>query len=372
MIETVIAVLIRGWWQVRVISEKCHKEDYHPRMQETEPSPADQSEFLLGRLFIVPSIIVAVIILCAVVVVLSFGAITSSKEMPISKVLAVLEAGPVNDSAGLMVTPREKEMWQAAQELALRLENVDAEVSADELPDLQRRLANLLQRDLHAEGQTNQTRVVFIMHAAAKSKSVEAVPVLVEALKSPKIAFRREALAALSQMSAMDEARAQAMVVVGMLEDPEPVVRMLACVTLTHLADPTDPLVIAALASTHLADGDRDVRWNAALTLARMGSTKAFPTIVDLLQRSFWEQQRVQYQSQAGPAIDRPMTPSRMSDYLITAIDAASKLDDNIVWSHIEILRDDPVLKVSASAERALAERSTHTEEKLEMSGESN
>ena len=66
------------------------------------------------------------------------------------------------------------------------------------------------------------------------------------------------------------------------------------------------------------------------------------------------------------------MTPSRMSDYLITAIDAASKLDDNIVWSHIEILRDDPVLKVSARAERALAERTTHTEKELEMSGESN
>ena len=32
--------------------------------------------------------------------------------------------------------PREKEMWQAAQELALRLENVDEEVPADELPGL--------------------------------------------------------------------------------------------------------------------------------------------------------------------------------------------------------------------------------------------
>ena len=86
-----------------------------------KPGRSGTDEFLLGRLFVMPLIIVCVVVFCVVVVILSFGAITNAKERPLTELLAKLEAPSPEGPAGPMMLPREKELWQAAQELALRL-----------------------------------------------------------------------------------------------------------------------------------------------------------------------------------------------------------------------------------------------------------
>ena len=125
--------------------------------------------------------------------------------------------------------------------------------------------------------------------AAARAGASEVVPLLVEALDNPDAGIRREALGALALMRDSGAVRAQVMRVARSLGDSEPVVRMVACAALSNLADPADAEVIDALADAHLADEDQDVRRNAALTLARLGSTKAMTTIADMLQRSYWQ-----------------------------------------------------------------------------------
>ena len=261
----------------------------------TDPAPPDSSaaepEFLLGRLFIVPLIILAVILSCAMIVVLSFGAIASDREKPLTQVLALLEAGTVDKTAGLILAPQDKEMWQAAQELALRLERLESEVSPEELPEIQARLVKLLERDLSAAGPSERIgrqRTYFVMRAAARAGASAVVPLLIEALDNPDAGIRREALGSLALMGDCEAARAQVVRVARSLGDSEPVVRMVACAALSNLADPADAEVIDALADAHLADEDQDVRWNAAMTLARLGSPKALPTIADMLQRSYW------------------------------------------------------------------------------------
>ncbi len=141
----------------------------------TDPAPPDSAtaepEFLLGRLFVVPLIILAVILSCAMIVVLSFGAITSDREKPLTQVLSLLEAGTGEKTAGLILAPQDKEMWQAAQELALRLERIESEVTPEELPEIQARLVRLLERDLSAAGPSERIgrqRTYFVMRAAAR------------------------------------------------------------------------------------------------------------------------------------------------------------------------------------------------------------
>ena len=330
----------------------------------TDPASPDSSaaepEFLLGRLLIVPLIIVAVILSCAVIVVLSFGAIASDREKPLTQVLALLEAGTGDKTAGLILAPQDKEMWQAAQELALRLERVESEVAPEELPEIQARLVRLLERDLSAAGPSERIgrqRTYFVMRAAARAGASEVVPLLIEALDNPDAGIRREALGALALMRDSGAVRAQVMRVARSLGDSEPVVRMVACAALSNLADPADVEVIDALARAHLADEDQDVRWNAALTLARLGSTKAMPTIADMLQRSYWQNQRVEFQPPEGREVNRLLAPERVNEYLITAIEAAENLDDKVIWDRIEDLTKDPMLKVVGRARRAIADR---------------
>ncbi len=330
----------------------------------TDPAPSDSSaaepEFLLGRLFIVPLIILGVILSCAVIVVLSFGAIASDREKPLTQVLALLEAGTGEKTAGLILAPQDKEMWQAAQELALRLERLESEVTAEELPEIQARLVRLLERDLSAAGSSKQIgrqRTFFVMRAAARAGADAVVPLLVEALDNPDADIRREALGSLALMRDSEVARAQVVRVARSLGDADPVVRMVACAALSNLADPADAEVIDALANAHLADDDQDVRWNAALTLARLGSPQALPTIADMLQRSYWQNQRVQFQSSEGRMVDRPLEPERVNEHLITAIEAAENLDEKEIWGRIEDLTKDPVLRVVGRARRAVADR---------------
>lgn len=331
-------------------------------MDETQSNSAapEEAGFLLGRLFVVPLIIVGVMVLCAVVVVLSFGAIASERQKPISQVLALLEASSGEKVGGMLLMPQDKEMWQAAQELALRLENLEAEVTPEQLPEIQSRLTKLLEDDLDSSGRqagTGGQRLFFIMRAAARARAAQAVPVLIQALASPDFETRREALNALALMGELGQTQAQSAKIAGMLGDPEPVVRMMACVALSNLARPDDTEVIAALSDTHLADDDVDVRWNAALTLARLGSSNAVSTIEDMLKRPYWLNQRVRYQPPNDVAVDRPMTPNRVDGYLIAAIDAASNMDDRVIWDLIEDLTADPTLSVAARAKQALAGR---------------
>ena len=182
--------------------------------------PPPESESLLGRLLVVPLIIVSVIILCAVVVVLSFGAIASEREKPIAQVLAVLEASTGDKTVGILLMPQDKETWQAAQELALRLENLEDEVPPNQLPEIRRRLTGLLEQMLGQHGRLERRgrqRTFFIMRAAAKAGATDAVPLLAVALESPDAEVRREALAALALMADEDRARAQTARIAGML-----------------------------------------------------------------------------------------------------------------------------------------------------------
>ncbi len=330
----------------------------------TDPGPPDSSaaepEFLLGRLFIVPLIILGVILSCAMIVVLSFGAIASDREKPLTQVLSLLEAGTGEKTAGLILAPQDKEMWQAAQELALRLERIESEIAPEELPEIQARLVRLLERDLSVAGPSERIgrqRTYFVMRAAARAGASDVVPLLIEALDNPDAGIRREALGSLALMRDCEAARAQVVRVARSLGDSEPVVRMVACAALSNLADPADAEVIDALADAHLADEDQDVRWNAALTLARLGSPKALPTIADMLQRSYWQNQRVQFQPSEGRMVDRPLAPERVNEYLITAIEAAENLDDTAVWGRIEDLTEDRVLRVVGRARQAIADR---------------
>ncbi len=330
----------------------------------TDPAPPDSSaaepEFLLGRLFVVPLIILGVILSCAVVVVLSFGAIASDREKPLTQILSLLEAGTGEKTAGFILAPQDKEMWQAAQELALRLERMESEIAPEEVPEIQARLVRLLERDLSAAGPSERIgrqRTYFVMRAAARAGASAVVPLLIEALDNPDAGIRREALGSLALMGDCEAARAQVVRVARSLGDSEPVVRMVACAALSNLADPADAQVIDALADAHLADEDQDVRWNAAMTLARLRSPKALPTIADMLQRSYWQNQRVQFQSSEGRMVDRSLAPERVNEYLITAIEAAETLDDRVIWGRIENLTKDQVLRVVGRARRAIADR---------------
>jgi HEAT repeat protein len=110
------------------------------------------------------------------------------------------------------------------------------------------------------------------MMALAKLEAPSGVAPLLKLLRDPNANTRRTALQALGEMRRVPEAKRVVTDVLPLLDDPKPEVRMTACATVACLADPGDAAAIRALSP--LLDADREIQWNAAMTLARLGNRK--------------------------------------------------------------------------------------------------
>ena len=94
-----------------------------------------------------------------------------------------------------------------------------------------------------------------------------------------------------------------------------------------------------AALETALGDPVGDVRWNAALALARRGHPGAVPVLEQMLDR----------QQLAG------VTPEQADEILLQAIAGAAHVEDARLAARLEALgRDDPSLRVRAAARRGL------------------
>ncbi len=326
------------------------------------PAPPDANEpmtpRLMGRLFIVPLLIVAMIVGSSVLVVLLFGWITTSQQESVEKLVTRIEAGSGQKVFGVALLPRDKEVWQAAMELARRLEPGHPQaVPADQRPQLARRLEAILEQtrggEQHGIGREMQQ---FLLTALGNLGQAGSVRVLVQYATDQKQppAVRRHAIGALVLMRGEPEARDAAAALIPLMEDPDPVLRIASTVAVGALASPADRAAIDALTRAYRTN-DREVGWNAALALARLGSTVPVPLLKDMLTRRYWESQKVEIPGAARPGEpERRLAPAQVESYLLLTIDAVVALADPQVRPNLQRLEDDPSLQVRDRAHKAL------------------
>jgi HEAT repeat protein len=308
--------------------------------------------------------IVALIVGCSIIVVVMFGGIASGKAQSIDDLLKVLESG-AGQRTGPMLLTKDKEMWQAAQELAFRLEHKESEDNSDEWSRVADRIVLILE---NAEGQPaglrDEThrqffirRRQFLMLSLARLGDPIAVGPIADLLDADDALTRREAARSLAIMKDLPQSRAQAFRVAELMDDEDQVVRLVASVALASLADRDDAEVIAALEDHYWGD-DRELRWNVTLTLAKLGTLK--PLLFDLLERSYWEKADfVRYRSDDGTEVNRPLSKNEVRNYLMAAIEAAGHVSDQAVRAKIQALTEDPDVLVKDKAAKVLADRPT-------------
>ena len=333
-----------------------------------EPPPLKpMTPSLLGRFFAVPLLIIGSIVGGAVLVVLAFGAPVSPEPRSIDSLLQTLTASSGSKSMGLLL-PREKELWQTALELSLRLENKEheANLTDGDLDSIAKRLGDMVRVDLegvdrfiasgperaHQQRAVRSRRLEFVIHALGRTDRPEAVEPLLAVLRHGREPYVTVAMQELGRLYGLSESRRAVEPIVELLrESQRPETLLVACTVLSVLANGDDQHVIDALASTRLKF-EGEVAWSAALALARLGSAAGKTTLLDLLDRSFLESgARYQVTDASGGIRRYPLPPRRVDELLIAAIDAASNLDENQVWAMIEDLRSDPSPSVRGRAE---------------------
>ena len=324
---------------------------------------------LMGRLFGVPLIIIGSIVGGAVIVVFTFGAPAAQRDRSLDTLLTALEAGTGEKSLGMLL-PRDKQHWQTGLELTMRLSK-KGEFSDDQLQQVAKRLGIMIRAELRkrSKGTTSsetpgagpsegQHRLSFLIRALGKTDRPEAIDPLLEVVSRGDDSFAMLAMAELGNLAHVPGIHGSLPVIVERaktLATPEG--RIVACTVLSVIAEPTNCDVIAVLTSL-LRSQDGEVGWSAALALARLGNAAGKSTLLDLLDRSFWESgQRYHTTGENGTVLRYRMPEERIVRNLVTALEAVATLSDPDVWDMIERLREDPRPSVRTRATEMLASR---------------
>lgn len=324
----------------------------HEKPIDAADTPAEpMTGRLMARLFIVPAIIVCLLLAVAVVVVL-FGSTSLEKPVSTEDLLAQIEADRGERTMDVMLLPHARESWQAAQELARRFEQKDKFLKPEEIGPTAERIVTLLNkyevgRDVEEAGPAQQ---YFLIMALAKLEAPAGVDPLVRLLRDPNASTRRAALQALAEMRRVPEARRAVAHVLPLLDDAKPAVRLVACATVACLAEPGDSTAIRALAP--LLEADAEIQWNAAMTLARLGSRSGKLVLMNMLQRTYWEKLDLEY-LENGSQVRRRFSDLEVARNLASAIDSAGHLNDPDIAGLINALEKDPSVTVRDAARAA-------------------
>ncbi len=352
-----------------------------------DPSVADGLDYpveplsasMLTKMFGVPLLIITVIVGGAICVVLLFGAPSAPKAHSLDYLLHALEISGGQRNAGMLL-PREKEHWQAGLELTERLKK--GEFSAEQLDTAATRLVQMVESEMEStsesvapsEDSTKQfhfsgaMRLQFLIRALGRTNQPQVVPVLVRVLDHPWDSFDAKerkmflvyAVQELANLHTLEGSDAAVAPLIALLESmDDATMRLSTCTALSVLASPTNQEAIDALSSVRLSS-DGEVGWSAALALARLGSSSGKTTMLDLLDRKFWETgERYHTTDEGGVTRSYPMPPDLIRQWLMAAIDAAANLDDMDLWEMIKRLKSDASPSVQQRAEAAWAARST-------------
>jgi len=325
---------------------------------------------VLGRFFAVPLLIIGSIVGGAVLVVFLFGAPAAPEARGVDELLRSLETSTGQKSMGMLL-PQDKEHWQTGLELTLRLQSKVDALTAEELDEVDARLGRLVTQELEStllsptgeEAALSQeanppTRFEFLIRSLGLTGRPAAIAPLIEVIRSRREPFVSVAMQQLGECASIPEVRGAIEPVLQTLaRSDRPESKLLACTVLSVIAVPSDGHVVQALESARLAE-DGEVAWSAALALARLGSPAGKSTLMDLLDRPFWESgDRYRTTDAKGQELRYPMPPGRIETLLIAAIDAASNLQDADLWEMIERLKSDPSPGVRSAATQAIEAR---------------
>ena len=229
----------------------------------TAPAVPPMTATLMGRLFVVPALVVVVLLVVAVVVIL-FGASPIQKPRSVAELLTDIESDSGDRSLGNMIlSPKSKQTWQAAQELAIRfdkgrLDGESANAMAERLIKVirDRRAATQGAPAADADNSAGLAMQQFLILALAKLKTPAGCEAMTAWLADPDPEIRRIALQGLAEMRDMPEAAKSLRHMYPLLEDTAAEVRIVAALAIASIAPRGDATAINRIASMPATDRD--------------------------------------------------------------------------------------------------------------------
>ena len=320
---------------------------------------------LMTQLFAVPALIVGAVITCALLVTLAFGWIATGQEESIESLITRISAGTGDKVIGVVLPPKEKELWQAALELARRLQRPEKEISPEKLPAIALQLRTAIEgviRMPRPYSQATKDRMNFMAIALGRLREPSAIEQFESMLTNDEPAVRKAGVSGMAELGPIPEMRSRASTLVPVLnDDPVREIRLMAATALGQIADRGNKAVIDALRK-QLVDED-EVRWNVALALIRLGDESGKLDVLDMLSREYWQNRRIKDDPESEQT--RPIAEAEIGRNIRSALTALDRVHDSEIRSAIRLLADDPNPLVRGDARNVLK-----TLEEMDSSGD--
>ncbi len=300
-----------------------------------EISPPPSAGRQLAQLILIPAVIV-----CAAVAIVYPIARMAGSRATVDEQLATLDR-----SEGLT-----NDRWHAAYRLAQLIPTVkdDPQVSAK----LNTQLIKLLARPQFAADDKTQR---FLLSAIALLKQPGNLDVLLDHADSSHPQVRHAVVVALRQWHDPVEARGAIDHLLKMLSDENIEIRGFAASALGQFADRGDRRVIDALIEAMDQTQPREVAWDIAIALAKLGEPKGSRIVAGLLLDR-GELAQLVAEGGRGPNDTLPLAEQdRIMVYTLTAVSA---MTDEQIWSKIgKIAATDTNSYVRTAAKAQLTRR---------------
>lgn len=296
------------------------------------PLPPPSFGRQMAQLIIIPGIIVAV----AVGVALLFSNLGAPQSLDNEFLRLEQSSGGGRMALGLQ-DPRYQERCRAAANIATRLPEIKTD---EEREKMSKRLIGILANNVTPEEDQLQ---VYLLLAIGMLGRDEALPVIVERSTSPHDNVREAVVNAIVRWPNGEKAREALPRVREMVADNSPATGATAAFTVGFLSKRGDETSIAALrgAMGNTETKYREVQWNAAIALARLGDEAGARYVADALLDRKALSQLPSGEEGASLAINMPQA---MQDrVLLRSLGSVEAIDSPLVWAKVrEIAKSDP------------------------------
>lgn len=317
--------------------------DGHEGDQPTAPPSFTRQ---MAQLVIIPALIVV-----AVLAVMGLFAVMAGQQDSIEDQLNRLRqsSGQGRLPMGLQ-DPRYKDRSLAAHNLAAMLPTIK---DPAERARISRELVDILDRHIDP---TETELVAFTVLAIGQLGEEGGLDAILARRDASQPGVRRAVAEACANWPDRPEARRGIPILIDYLIDDSPQVATVSATALGALAQPDDAQVVASLREA-MGTSDparRDVRWNAAVALARLGDSRASQFVAGLLL----DRQALAQTNQItadGAMTHRTLTPAVQDKVILSTLAAAGSMTDSVIWGKIgELAENDPNMTVRKAAQGLL------------------
>lgn len=307
----------------------------------------------MAQLVVIP----AVITLAAVGIVVLFAQLGGQQDNIEDQLNRLRQSGGAGRMAYGLQDPRYKDRSFAAASLAEHIREVK---DPAERQRISKELIDILDHNVAPEEEMMQIYLLIALGRLGQDDGLEAIIQRFNARESKTREGAIYGVAAWADdQSRLEQARRAVPGLTKLLADEVAVVRMQAAATLGTIAQPGDEAVTDALweAAAGATGEDREVYWNAAVALARLGDPRGSQIVATLLLDRQALSQLTDTEQRGGRT--GAMLSGRSQDQIIlNTLKAAVTMTDPIVWDKIKALaEDDPSPAIRNAAKKLVLQR---------------